>query len=453
MDQIKLGSFRNRVHQARRTGDLYFASLITRECIELVFGEASSILNSARVYNTAVTVWVFLSQVMSMHHGCVSAVAKLIAYRVACGLKPCSSQTGAYCIARDQLDEQAMHRLVTHSGRAIEDHAPDAWLWLGHRVVIADGTTLTMADTPANQAAYPQLKAQAPGCGFPMMGVVVLFALSTGVVLEAALGKYKGKLTHEVSLFRAIDSGIGKDDIFLADRAYSGWFEMARMRKRRAHFVIRKHQIRSSDFRTGKRLGPDDHLIHLDRPVHPKWMSEKEYQTYPPLLIIRETRIRIENKGFRTREIIVHSSLLDDAKYTKENVAELFRRRWHAELNLGSLKTIMQMEHLRCKEPHRVRNELRAHLMAYNLVRQVMTEAASEGQVEPWQISFKATLSTISDMLPVLGIRQQRNELSQVMLICCVKHVVGNRPDRFAYLTPLTYHLKALFCHNLWRKL
>ncbi len=203
----------------------------------------------------------------------------------------------------------------------------------------------------------------------------------------------------------------------------------------------------------GKRLGPDDHLIHLDRPVRPEWMSEEEYQTYPPLLIIRETRIRIENKGFRTREIIVHTSLLDDAKYTQEKVAELFRRRWHAELNLGSLKTIMQMEHLRCKEPHRVRNELRAHLLAYNLVRQVMTEAASEGQVEPWQISFKATLSTISDMLPVLGIRQQRNELSQVMLICCVKHVVGNRPDRFAYLTPLTYHLKALFCHNLWRKL
>ncbi|TWU46153.1 hypothetical protein Poly51_55480 [Rubripirellula tenax] len=181
------------------------------------------------------TLWVFLSQVMSIHHGCVWPVAKLITYRVANGLSACSAQTGAYCIARDKLDERAMHRLVTASGQAIEATAPDHWRWLGHRVITADGATVTMADTIENQDAYPHLTSQAPGCGFPIVRVVVLFALSTAVVPDMALGRYKGKLTHEVSLFRQIDEIIEETDVFLADRAYAGWFEIARMMQRGAH--------------------------------------------------------------------------------------------------------------------------------------------------------------------------------------------------------------------------
>lgn len=424
-------SFRSRVHHARQSGDLYFASLISKETIESVFGEATSILGSARVYNTSVTLWVFLSQVMSIHHGCVSAVAKLITYRVANRQSACSAKTGAYCIARDKLDEPAMHRLVTSSGEAIEAKSPDHWLWLGHRVITADGATVTMADTPENQVEYPQLSSQAPGCGFPIVRVVVLFALSTGVVLDMAMGRYKGKLTHEVSLFRQIDEIIEENDVFLADRAFAGWFEMARMIKRGAHVVVRKHQMRKSDFRTGIRYGKDDHSIQLDRPPRPEWMSEDEYETYPSFITIREIKIRVENKGFRTREIIVHTSLWDDIEYTKEDISALFRRRWQAELNLRSLKTIMQMEHLRCHKPHRVRNEIRAHMLAYNLIREVMAEAATEGDVQPWQISFKSTLTTVSDMLPVLGVISNADELCEVLYRCCLQHAVGNRLGRY----------------------
>ena len=426
-----MDSLRSRVQHARRCGDLYFASLISKETIDSVFGDASSILNRARIYNTSVTLWVFLSQVMSIHHGCVSAVAKLIAYRVAGGQPACSAQTGAYCIARDQLDEPAMHRLVTSSGQTIEATSPDHWLWLGRRVIVADGATVTMADTPANQNAYPQLSSQAPGCGFPIVRVVVLFALSTGVVLDMAMGRFKGKLTHEVSLFREIDDIIEETDVFLADRAFSGWFEMARMIGRGAHVVVRKHQLRRSDFRTGIRHGKDDHSIRIDKPPRPKWMDATEYDTYPEFIMVREIRIRIENKGFRTREIIVHTSLLDDTGCTKEDIAALFRRRWQAELHLRSLKTIMQMEHLRCKKPHRVRNEIRAHMLAYNLIRGVMAEAAMARDVQPWQISFKSTLTTVTDMLPVLGSITNAAELCDVLYRCCWQHAVGNRPDRY----------------------
>ncbi len=139
----------------------------------------------------------------------------------------------------------------------------------------------------------------------------------------------------------------------------------------------------------------------------------------------------MENKGFRTREIIVHTSLWDDIDYAKEDIAALFRRRWQAELNLRSLKTIMQMEHLSCHKPHRVRNEIRAHMLAYNLIRGVMSEAATEGNVQPWQISFKSTLTTVSDMLPVLGVISNVDELCDVLYRCCLQHAVGNRPDRY----------------------
>ena len=91
----------------------------------------------------------------------------------------------------------------------------------------------------------------------------------------------------------------------------------------------------------------------------------------------------------------------------------------------------MQMEHLRCKKPHRVRNEIRTHMIAYNLIRQVMGEAAIAGGVEPWQISFKGTMSTVTDMLPVLGMISNGDELCDVLLACCRRHVVGDRPDRY----------------------
>ena len=206
---------------------------------------------------------------------------------------------------------------------------------------------------------------------------------------------------------------------------------MARIMGRGGHVVVRKHQMRKSDFRTGIGYGKDDHVIELTRPPKPDWMDQGEYDSYPEFIMIREIKIRVAHRGFRTREIIVHTSLWDDVDYTKADIAALFRRRWQAELNLGSLKTIMQMEHLRCKEPHRVRNEIRAHLLAYNLIRGVMAEAAAAADVQSWRISFKGTLTTLVEMLPVLGLISDPDELCVVLLKSVSQHAVGNRPDRY----------------------
>jgi len=251
------------------------------------------------------------------------------------------------------------------------------------------------------------------------------------VVLETAMGKYRGKLTAEVSLFREIDNRLEIDDIFLADRAYAGWFEMAHLMQRGVHVVVRKHQHRKSAFRTGIRYGKDDHSIQLDRPERPEWSLPEEHASYPEFIIVREVKIRVEIAGFCTKEIIVHTSLYDDIEYSKDDIAALFRRRWQAELNLRSVKTIMQMEHLRCKEPHRVRDELRAHMIAYNLIRQVMVEPALEGGIRPWQISFKGTMSTVVEMLPILRLVSNTAELCDILMAVCGNALWGIAPTLF----------------------
>lgn len=179
------GSFRSAVEAARRQGDLYFAALLPAEVITAALGEASS-LGQGWIYTSAVTVWVFLAQCLSADHSCRWAVARLISWRVARGERPCSADTGAYCTAREQLPEEACRELVRRTGRETEAAAPQSWLWRGRKVRVVDGSTITMPDTEANQAEYPQPRTQRPGCGQPIARICVIFSLSVGTVLEAA---------------------------------------------------------------------------------------------------------------------------------------------------------------------------------------------------------------------------------------------------------------------------
>ena len=383
------------------------------------------------IYSPSVTIWVFLAQCLSPDHSCRDAVAQLIAWLLACGRRVCSAETGAYCTARDRIPEKACYQLVRDTGHQVDQEAPSSWLWHQHRVLDADGTTVTMADTPANQAEYPQQPGQKKGCGFPILRLVVVFSLATGTVLEAALGRYKGKRTGEGSLFRTLHYRLQENDVLLADRIFSGWFDIALLQKRGVHCVVRKHQSRRTDFRKGTRLGPGDHLVCWRKPQRPPWMSKKQYRKLPDELIVREVRVCVPQKGFRTKELIVVTTLLDSKKYTADELAKLYRRRWQAELCLRSLKVVLQMDHLRCKTPHRVRNELYMHLVAYNLIRKVMAIAADKAGIEPWTVSFKGALQTLARLLPVLDTKVDIDDWCEVLLKAIATHRVGDRPDRF----------------------
>jgi hypothetical protein len=423
-------SFRNAVLLARQQQGLYFAALLDQKTILDAFGSASS-LWQGWIYTPAVTVWVFLSQCLNSDHSYRDAVTRLMAWRVAQQGTPCSAETGAYCTARDALPEPVCRELVRSTGRALEAQAPGEWLWHARRVRVVDGSTVTMPDTPENQAEYPQAKTQKPGCGFPIARILVVFSLASGVVLEAAIGKYKGKKTGENSLFRTLHDVLEAGDVVLADRHFSGWFDIALLWQRGVDVVLRKHQKRVTDFRTGQRLGHDDHLVRWRKPPRPKWMSIEQYAALPDELVLRELRVHVRQRGFRSKTVVVVTTLVDAQEIPADEIAELYRRRWQAELHLRSLKVVLQMDHLRCKKPHRVRNEFYMHLLAYNLIRRVMVLAAIDQDVPAWQISFKATLQTLNNFLPLLASCMPLDAGCAALINSVAAHAVGNRPDRY----------------------
>jgi hypothetical protein len=422
-------SFRNAITEARQHPDLYFAALVDEQSILNALGAASS-LWQGWIYTPAVTVWVFLSQCLSPDHSCREAVARLIAWRVARGEKVCSSETGAYCTARNDLPEAACRQLACEAGWSLEKQAPDEWHWHGHRVRVADGSTFTMPDTPANQAEYPQAKTQRRGCGFPIARVLVVFSLAVGTVLNAAIRPYAGKQTGENTMFRQLHDMLEPGDVVLADRYFCGWFDLALLAQRGVDFVIRKHHLRATDFRRGVRLGHDDHLVRWSKPPRPEWMSRNDYAALPEELTLRELRVRVTQKSFRTKVVIVITSLLDAKEFPPSEIAELYRRRWQAELNFRSLKSVLQMDHLRCKTPHRVRNELWMHLLAYNQIRRIMALAALNKGRPPWHISFKGALQTLTHFLPLLASCMDTDAGCEALVRCVAAHLVGNRPDR-----------------------
>ena len=425
-----LQSFRGAVAKARQPGNLFFESLLSEDRIRDAFGDAI-LFWRGWVYTPTITVWVFLSQCLSQDHSCRDAVARLIAWRLARGEKPCSAETGAYCTARADLPEEACHRLVRDTGKQLEAEAPDAWLWHGRAVRVLDGSTISMADTEANQAEYPQPKAQSPGCGFPIARILVVFSLSVGTVIEAAVNQYQGKQTGENSLFRTLHDVLEAGDVALADRYFSGWFDIALLRVRDVDSVVRKHQLRPTDFRTGRRLGKHDQLVRWRRPKRPEWMPPEQYATMPLELELREVRIRVAQKGVRTKSLVVVTTLTDAEEYPAEEIAALYRQRWQAELHLRSLKSVLQMEHLRCKRPERVRNEFRMHLVAYNLIRRVMAVAAFASGASPWGISFKGTLQTLNNLLPLLAAKLSTDAWCAALVEAVASHIVGTRPNRY----------------------
>jgi hypothetical protein len=417
-------------HFAQQPG-LPFADLLPEEDVQQALRD-QQISFRERIFSPLVTLWVFLSQLLDPDQSCRKAVARLLAYRVSQGLKPCSANTAAYCKAKQRLPEGLLKSLTHSTGQRLHQQAPERWLWKGRAVKVADGTTLSMPDTAANQKVYPQARTQKAGLGFPILRLVVVFSLAVGSVLEAAFGAYKGKQTGETALLRQIHDILEEGDILLADRCYSSYFEIAQARQLGADIVTRMHQKRKVDFRVGVRLGREDHVVWWHKPERPEWMSVQEYAVLPDKMAVREVRVRVVACGFRTKVYVVATTLLASEEATVAELAALYRRRWQAELNLRSLKVSLQMDVLRSKTPEQCHKEIWGHLLVYNLIRGVMAEAASGKGLEPWEISFTGAMQTVNEFAPVLrAARAGRVEAILRELFHAVgQHRVGQRPDR-----------------------
>jgi hypothetical protein len=381
-----------------------------------------------------VTLWTFLTQVLDPDHSCRQAVARLNAHRVRGGLRPCAPDTGGYCKARGRLPEHLLVDLTRSTGRQLQDQAPATWLWKGRPVKVVDGSGLSMPDTKANQKAYPKSTKLPPGVGFPLMRLVVVFSLAVGTVLDAALGPFHGKGNGELSLFRQLVGILQRGDVLLGDRLYATYWNMARVLAAGADAVMRLHAGRTEIWFRGRGHSTANRKVWWHKPPCPDWMTPEEYEQIPEKLRLRAVRVDVRRRGYRTRRLVLVTTLLDAEAFTQADLADLYRRRWQAELHLRSLKQTLQMDILRGQTPAMVRKEVWAHLLVYNVVRTIMAQAATTAQVRPDEISFAGALQTLNAFLPELRAAQtdeDRAVVWEVLIWSVGAHRVGNRPHRY----------------------
>lgn len=430
--RVLTGQVATACRQLQRADGLPFAQQLPAQQVQDAVRAAGTPFRQ-RLYDPATTTWMFLGQCLDPDHSCRAAVARLVAHRAAADLPACSADTGAYCKARARLPEEALARLARRAGQQVLEKAERPWLWKGRAVKVVDGTGLSMPDTPANQAAYPQPSSQKPGLGFPLLRLVVVFSLAVGTALDAALGRSRGKGTGEPSLWRSLRDALGPGDLPLADRYYCSYWEVVRALRCGADVVLRLIAAWERDVTACRRLGPRERLMRLARPRRPPWMADEEYAGVPECLWVRAAHVRVRQRGFRTRALWVVTTLLAPAEATAAELADLYRMRWQAELDLRPLKQTLQMDVLRGRTPGVVRKEVWAHLLAYNLVRGVMAAAARRAGVGPQEVSFAGALQTVNAFLPHLVEADAlgRQQLWERLLAAVARHRVGDRPDRY----------------------
>jgi hypothetical protein len=426
-------SFQNTFAPFAQDADLPLADVLTEDDVaRIVAEEEVSFGNLPRCFWTpALTLWAFLWQVLSPDQSCRQVVANvLLSFALSHDAE--DIDTGLYCRARAKLPTALFRRLALHVGRGLERVAPEDWLWKGRHVQLVDGSTSRLPDTEENQTAFPQPKTQKKGLGFPLIRWVVLIGLATAAIQGFAYGPYAGKETGETALFRELLEQLQQGDIVLADRYYCSYFMVGLLRSNDIDIVARLHARRKYDFRRGERLGEGDHIVVWYRPARPEWMSEELYAVMPETLRMREVIRRVDQPGYRVKELVIATSLLDAQEYGADEVVELYSKRWHVELDIRSLKVTLGMSDMRCKTPFMVEREIWTHVLAYNLVRKVGAQVAQQMKVSPRSVSFKATKQAI------LGGWQGATRLegadyvrvAKVMLKILRKQKVGHRPGR-----------------------
>jgi Transposase DDE domain len=204
------------------------------------------------------------------------------------------------------------------------------------------------------------------------------------------------------------------------------------LQARGVDYVGRQPQRRKADFRRGQRLGYEDHLIEWTKPARPAWMDEAAYQQVPDRLPVREVRVRVSRQGFRTGVFLVVTTLLTPSTCTKEEIAELYRCRGHAELDLRAVKTALGMDVVRGKTPAMVRKELWMYVLAYNLMRSMMAAAAVHHGLVPRTLSFTGALQACNAFGTALLFAEAttKEALLEALYDTIGAHRVGQRPDR-----------------------
>jgi len=402
--------------------------------------------------NPVVTIQIFLLQVLNGNTACTNMphLAK-IAFTAA-----------GYCKARMRIKLEVLQLLLRRCVGSLHEQTLDDGCWLGHRVFMVDGSSFSMSDEPELQVHFGQPGGQKQGCGFPVAHWLAMMHLGTGMITRMLASSLRtGDMTHMAELHPELSKG----DVLLADRAFCSFAHLCLLAQRGVQAVIRIHHATIVDFtpgrphaipnrgkgdkRTGlprsrwlRRIGVDDQIVAwLKNPKsQPKWMSSEQFKALPDEIIVRELRYDVHQKGFRVKRITLVTTLLDNEVYSLPAIADLFRRRWEIETNFRHIKTTMKMDVLKCKTVDGVLRELHVFALIYNLVRQVMMQAAARQQLDVLQISFIDALRWLASAIP-------GEELRNLVVLPCrpSRHeprVRKRRPKKYKLMNERRFKLK-----------
>lgn len=395
--------------------------------------EKDGVMSRRRLFSKENTFWAFFSQMLDADGGCKEVIRKLQAYASIKGIAFPSSSTASYCTARKKLDLQTLADIFEHTTRQPE-RLPKTERLNNRRVIVVDGTGVSMPDTARNQEVWPQSSGQQPGCGFPMARICACFSLANGALLSYATGNKK---SHELRLFRQQWQTFKPGDIFLGDKGFCSYFDVAQLRDQGVDSVVtlaRRAPVRSSH--SLKKLGNDDLLITWPRPRYGNNLSysKEEWITLPEELTLRQIRVTVPCPGFRVQYFYIVTTLLDPVQYPATEIADLYFQRWDVELFFRDIKTTMGMDVLRCQTPEMIQKEVMMNFIAYNCIRQLMSEAAREADLAVRDVSFKGSLQALRNWEPHLNqakvSRAERLRLMNDLYEAITDTPVRQRPGR-----------------------
>lgn len=384
-----------------------------------------------RRWNLRLTFWTFLWQVAQAGSSCREAIRQAQALCRNSGQRSPPNKNSPYCQARGALPLARLQEIHDSLVSEAEEAISSRDLWCGHHVITVDGSTVTAPDTPSNQKAYPQQSVQKAGCGYPILRILAFLSLTTGLLTAWAVGNW---YDSEIVLLQALWDHLRAGDVLLADRGFCNWALLAQCLQRNLHAVFRVRGIHRRDFRRGKRLSRDERLVQWEKPKRRGVnFNARQWAALPQILTLRLVRCRMEVPGFRTKKVILVTTLLDSETYSPVALSQLYYRRWAMELTLRNLKITLQMDHLSCKSPGNLDREIRMHFLAHNLVRRLMLEAARRHRVPLERISFAGSLGTArrySEALLQARSEPRRRALRSELFRVLAEDLVPDRPGR-----------------------
>jgi hypothetical protein len=403
----------------------------------LLANNASGDNSRERIYSLEVTFWSFLDQVQTPMSSCREVVRKIMAYRrrKAPGAKKgdMSHATAAYCTARAKIPLKVIDDINAHLVERMQKNIPRGGLWHGRHVKLIDGTGISMPDTPENQEIWPQSSTQKPGCGFPLMSLVGIFCLVTGALIKVAKGS---RHIHESILFQSLWDTLEKGDLIVTDRGFCSFGTFASLLARGVDSLMRVplkkiHKALASKLPNSESF---DVIVTWERPIkRPASMSAEQFALLPQSIPVRIIRYQIAQAGFRTRSVTLATTVLDE-QIKDADFARLYLRRWGIELHFREIKTVLNMDVLRCLTPHMIERELHMHFVAYNLIRCVMQKAALTHGADLERISFKGCLDTVRQFaIATQGAEDKPRTVAALvdeMLLAIARDLNPARPDR-----------------------